>query len=112
MSAKTGVAPKALTALPVRGMSLALVSIVRFAVAGFGMAAGMALFDQRAHAVGLTKWALVLSAAMDLFIYNTSYVPNNRVPGDTPLYVAVSLAYHATWMLYLFRSSRVREMFG
>src|SRR5262245_60047899 len=102
---------EALAALPVRGTSLALVSIVRFAVAGLGMGAGMALFNQRAHAVGLTKWALALSAAMDLFIYNTSYVPNNRVPGDTPLYVAASLAYHAAWILYLFRSSRVRETF-
>jgi hypothetical protein len=102
---------EALAALPVRGASLALVSIVRLAVAGVGVAAGMAILNHRENAIVLAKWAIALSAAMDVFIYMTSYVPNNRAPGDTPLYIAASLTYHAAWLLYLFRSARVREMF-
>jgi hypothetical protein len=63
-------------------------------------------------AVTLAKAALVASAAMDLFVYMTPYFPNNRVPGDTPLYVAATLAYHGAWLLYLTRSTRVRATYA
>jgi hypothetical protein len=54
----------------------------------------------------------LVSAAMDLFVYTTPYFPNNRVPGDTPLYVAATLAYHGAWLLYLARSERVRATYA
>jgi len=101
-----------LGALAVRGAPAGLALAARLVVAAVGIAAGLALVDRRAGAVTLARSALVLSAAMDLWIYATPYLPNNRTPGDTPLYVAASLAYHAAWLAYLARSKRVRNTFS
>jgi hypothetical protein len=34
------------------------------------------------------------------------------MPGDTIYYVAASLTYHGAWLLYLFRSKRVRATYA
>jgi hypothetical protein len=81
-------------------------------VCAFGIAAGLALLRRLPSAVTIAKAALVASAATDLFVYATPYFPSNRLPGDTPIYVAVSLAYHAIWLTYLFTSKRVRDTYG
>ena len=104
-------ASNSLGALAVRGTAVALILILRLVVVGFGMAAGRALQNIQPGAVTLAKAALVASAATDLFIYATPYFPNNRTPGDTIYYAAASLAYHGAWLLYLFRSTRVRNTF-
>jgi hypothetical protein len=106
------VASNALGALSVRGPSLALVLGVRLLVTAFGIAAGIALVARRGPAVTMAKAAIALSAATDLVVYTTPYFPNNRMPGDTPIYIGVSLAYHGLWLAYLFRSSRVRNTYG
>jgi uncharacterized protein DUF2569 len=106
------VAANALSALSVRGLSLAVVIAVRILVAAFGIAAGIALITGRGGAATLAKLALTLSAATDVIVYLTPYFPNNRIPGDTPFYVAVSLAYHGIWLAYLFRSKRVKNTYG
>lgn len=97
--------------IAVRGASLAIVLVARVLVTALGMAAGLALFGRRQGAVRMAKAALVASAATDVFIYTTSYTPSNRMPGDAPLYVAGSLAYHAIWLAYLVRSKRVKNTF-
>ena len=102
----------ALGALSVRGTAVASILILRLIVVGFGMAAGRALQHVQPGAVTLAKAALLASAATDLFVYTTPYFPNNRVPGDTPLYVAATLAYHGAWLLYLARSERVRATYA
>ncbi len=102
----------ALSALSVRGTSVALILILRLVVVGFGMAAGRALQTVQPGAVTLAKAALFASAATDLFVYTTPYFPNNRAPGDTVYYVGASLAYHGAWLTYLFRSARVRNTYG
>ena len=104
-------ASNSLGALAVRGTAVALILILRLVVVGFGMAAGRALQNVQPGAVTLAKAALVASAATDLFTYATPYFPNNRTPGDTIYYAAASLAYHGAWLLYLFRSTRVRNTF-
>jgi hypothetical protein len=71
-------------------------------------AAGLALWRQRPGAVGLAKASLVLSAAADVFVYTTPFFPNNRPPGDTTLILVGSLLWYALWLLYLWRSKRVR----
>ena len=101
----------ALGAIGVRGPVVAAVLVVRMIVTGIGIAAGLALSNRRAGAVTLARVALVASAATDLFVYTTPYFPNNRMPGDTIYYIAASLAYHAAWLAYLFRSRRVRNMY-
>jgi Ca2+/H+ antiporter len=102
----------ALGALSVRGTAVAAILILRLIVVGFGMAAGRALQHVQPGAVTLAKAALLASAATDVFVYTTPYFPNNRVPGDTPLYVAATLAYHGAWLLYLARSTRVRATYA
>jgi hypothetical protein len=101
----------ALTALSVRGAPVAAVLVLRLGVVGFGMAAGRALQNIQTGALQLARTALLLSAATDVFVYTTSYFPNNRFPGDTKYYVAASLAYHSAWLAYLAFSKRVRETY-
>jgi hypothetical protein len=76
------------------------------------IAAGLALTNKAPAAVTLAKVALVLSAACDVIILTTPFYPNNRPPGDTPLYLAASILYHGVWLVYLARSARVRETYG
>jgi hypothetical protein len=101
----------ALDALPLRGTPLALVLAARLLVTAFGVAAGIALLALRPAAVTLAIAALALSAASDLFVYTTSYMPSNRLPGDTTWYITLSLLYHGAWLLYLVRSTRVRNTY-
>jgi hypothetical protein len=101
-----------LNRLSIRGWPFALVLLLRVVVCAFGIAAGLALLRRLPSAVAIAKAALVASAATDLFVYTTPYFPSNRLPGDTPIYVAISLAYHAIWLAYLFRSKRVRETYS
>jgi hypothetical protein len=103
-------APNALNAVALRGAAVAVVLVVRLLVVAFGVAAGRALQNIRPGGVGLAKTALLLSAATDVFVYTTPYYPNNRLPGDTTLYVAASLVYHGAWLAYLYRSRRVRAL--
>ena len=102
----------ALSALSVRGPSVALVLILRLVVVGFGMAAGRALQMLQPGAVPLAKAALLASVATDVFVYTTPYFPNNRPPGDTVYYVIASLAYHGAWLAYLDRSRRVHATYA
>jgi hypothetical protein len=104
-------AARSLGALPTKGLPLALVVVGQLIVAGIGVSAGLALLGRRRGAVSLAKWSLVLSAAMDQFVYATPFLPNNRYPGTTPLFAAASLAYYAVWLEYLLRSKRVRRTF-
>jgi hypothetical protein len=105
------VASAALDALPVVGAPLATILVVRVLVTALGIASGLALIRRRPGAVTLAKASLIVSLTMDLIVYSTPYFPNNRAPGDTPIYVGVSLAYYGGWLAYLFRSTRVRETF-
>lgn len=105
------IASSALDSLAVRGLGLALVLLMRVIVAAVGIAAGLALIGRRPGAVALAKVSLVVSAAADVFVYTTPYFPNNRPPGTTPLYVTASLAYSGMWLVYLWRSKRVRETY-
>jgi hypothetical protein len=104
-------AARSLSALPTRGVSLALVVLAQLIVAGVGVAAGLALLGRRRGAVTLAKWSLLMSAAMDQFVYATSFLPSNRYPGTTPLFAGASLAFYALWLEYLARSKRVRRTF-
>jgi len=94
------------------GVPVALLLLTRLLVTGFGIAAGLALAARRPGAVAIAKASLALSAATDLMVYATPYFPSRRAPGETPVYAAVSLAYYAIWLTYLFRSKRVRATFG
>jgi hypothetical protein len=104
-------AARALAAISQRGAPLALLIVAQLIVAGIGVAAGLSLLHQRRGAVALGKTALLLAAGLDLLIYATPWMPNNRLPGTTPLYVAAALTYYGIWLAYLSRSRRVRATF-
>ncbi len=106
------VAASALRALPVRGPSLGALLVLRVAVAAVGLAAGLALFARRGHALALARTALVMSGVADVFVYLTPYFPNNRMPGDDVFYVIGAVLYSTVWLAYLARSTRVRNTFG
>ena len=103
---------RVLGSLPLRGLPLGLVVVGQLIVAGIGVGAGLALLGSRRGAATFAKGSLVLSAATDLFVYTTPFMPNNRLPGTTPLYVVASLTYYAAWIAYLSRSTRVNRTFG
>jgi hypothetical protein len=104
-------AATALASLPTRGPKVLVAIAVRVLGAGVSVGAGLALTNRQPSAVTFAKIALVVSAACDVFIYTTPFYPNNRPPGDTPLYVAASLACHGIGFLYLARSERVRNTY-
>ena len=106
------VASSVLDRVPMRGLPLALILLTRVAATGFGIAARLALLARRPAGVTLAKISLIATAALDVFVYSTPFFPNNRPPGDTPIYVAASLVYCAVWVAYLVRSKRVREFEG
>lgn len=105
-------ASSALAALPVRGVPLAALLAVRVISTACGIAAAIAIYRRHPGAVTVVKISLTLSAGLDLFVYTTSYFPNNRLPGDTILYIAWSLAFYGGWLLYVFNSARVRRTLG
>lgn len=105
-------ASNALDAVTMRGLPSIAVLLLRLVVVAFGIAAGLSLIARRPFAVALAKTALILSAATDVFVYSTPYFPSNRMPGDTPIYLGATLAYHGIWLMYLFRSQRVRNTFS
>jgi hypothetical protein len=105
-------ASRALGSIAIAGVPVAVLIGLRLLIAALGVAAGLALFRLRDGAVALAKTALVASLATDLFVYLTPYFPSNRAPGETPVFVGVSLAYHGGWLLYLSRSRRVRDAFA
>jgi hypothetical protein len=105
------VASASLNELSSRGPGLSLLLLVRLIVTAMGVASAIALFRRRSHAVALAMAALVGSAVVDLLVYATPYVPNNRLPGTTQYYVAWTLIYHGGWLIYLTRSACVRRAF-
>jgi hypothetical protein len=105
-------AARMLGALPIRGLPLGVVVFCQLMVTGIGVGAGLALLGRKRAAATFAKSSLLLSAGMDLFVYSTPYVPNNRLPGTTPLFVLASITYYAIWIAYLSRSTRVTNTFA
>jgi hypothetical protein len=106
------VAAGAMNAVQVRGAGVGLVLVARLIVTALCIAAGRALLDERPSGPLLARLALSLSAGVQLFAYLTPYFPSNRLPGDTPIYIVVTLAYYGGWFLYLLRSRRVAATYA
>jgi hypothetical protein len=103
-------ASRGVGALPVRGALLGVMLIVDLGVTACGAAAAVALWRRQPIGVGMAKVALIAGGIFDLLRYTTTLVPNSLMPGDAPFYVVVTLIYFGGWLLYLFRSRRVREI--
>lgn len=101
------VASGAFNAIRVRGLPVALMLIARLATTALAAAAGRALLARQPSAALLVKAALATSGAVQLVAYLTPWFPSNRLPGETPLYVAWTLLYYGGWLIYMLRSKRV-----
>lgn len=106
------VAAESIAALPIRGWPLGALLALRVAITAIGLGAVLAIFDRKPGALPLAMAALLLSGGMELFVYATSFFPNNRLPGTTPFYMAWTVLFHGGWLLYLWRSTRVRRTLG
>lgn len=95
------VAVGAVNAVIVRGASVALVLAARLIATALCVAAGRALLNRRPAGRSLAIVALVLSAAVQVFAYATPYFPSNRLPGQTSIYVVITVAYYSGWIAYL-----------
>jgi hypothetical protein len=91
------------SAIRVRGAAVVLVLAARLITTLLCVVAGRMLLTGAATAFTVARVALAASAAVRIFAYTTPYFPSNRMPGDTPLYVAATLIYYVGWMLYLTR---------
>jgi hypothetical protein len=117
------VASSWVAALPVRGWSLGLLLAAKLGVVGVGIAAARAIRANRSgeaslapvsgvrtsDGLPLARAALVSTMACDLLVYTTSIAPNNRMPGDTPWYIAWTLLVNGAWLAYLARSRRTQD---
>jgi hypothetical protein len=101
-------ASSALSRLIHSGVPGLLLLLFRTFVTGLGIAAGIALWTLKPHAFTLAKVWAVCAAVGTVLTLATPYFPSNRLPGTTRLVLVALLAYYGLWLLYLFRSRRVR----
>jgi len=73
--------------------------LFRVCVAGVGVAAGLAMWNRRFHALPLAKTALSLSAAAA--VVRLAWFPGNVPPGLRLPIALLFLAYNAAWYTYL-----------
>jgi len=102
---------QALSGLSVRGASVTIIVLARGLAAAFGLAAGLAIGRRHPGAVAMTKLSLVLSATIETIASLSPSYPHDRGPGETPIWVAGTLALYGGWYWYLVRSKRVRATF-
>ncbi|HUR34901.1 MAG TPA: hypothetical protein VM032_13960 [Vicinamibacterales bacterium] len=100
----------AFNAISVRGVPVAVVLGARLASTALCVAAGRSLLDRRPAGPRLARVALIASAAVQLVAYLTPFFPSNRLPGETPVYVAFAIVYYGAWLTYLARSKRVTAL--
>lgn len=101
----------AINAIQVRGHGVTLVLLARLVTTAASIAAGRSLLARQPWAPALAKGALLGSAAVQVFAAVTPYFPSNRPPGQTPVFVALTLCYYGGWLLYLRASRRVAALF-
>jgi hypothetical protein len=79
-----------------------LVLVMKVAVAGLGVAAGMALWQDRPGALTLARWALALSLATTVFARTSGFWPATLPPGVAAPALAASVAWTGGWLLWTF----------
>jgi hypothetical protein len=89
--------------LPQRGAGAIAWLGVRIVVVGIGIAAGLAIWNERPGAIVLARVAVGLSAAAVIVGWATAALPENRPPGLAGPVALALLAYNLAWLVYLFR---------
>jgi hypothetical protein len=84
-----------------RGALATLVLLARVVVAAVGIAAGLALWNDRPRSVAFARLAVILSAAATLLAAVTRALPTGAPPGVAGPLLALTLAWDAAWIAYL-----------
>lgn len=87
------------------GVPAYLVLVVKVFVAGVGIAAGMALWQERPGAMVLARWALALSLVTTVFSRLTHFWPATLPPGVAGPALAASIAWTGGWLVWSLRRS-------
>ena len=90
-----------LTRIIDRGGWAVLLLVVRLAITGVGVGAGLALWHQRPGAAAFARIAVALTAAGVVLTSVAPAFPHNRPPGTTAPFLAALLVYYAAWFAYL-----------
>ena len=99
-----------LGSIGMRGPLAVVELLAHAAVAALGAAAGLALLDLRPHAPALARVAITASAAVSVQSLYWSVLPGQTMPGDRKVLAALAVAHAASWMIYLWKSRRVRAI--
>jgi hypothetical protein len=82
------------------GVPAYAVLVLKVVVAGVGIAAGMALWQERPGAMVLARWALALSLATTLFSRLTHFWPATLPPGVAEPALIASVAWTGGWLIW------------
>lgn len=103
-------ASSAYNAIAVRGLPVVLVLAARLAGTVLSVAASRGLANRHPGSPTLAVAALALTGATRVFALVTPWFPSNRLPGQTPLYVALALAFYGGGIVYLLASQQARAI--
>jgi hypothetical protein len=100
----------AFNAIAVRGLPIVLVLGMRLIATALSVAAARSLSSRSPGSLTLAVAALGLTGATRLFAYLTPWFPSNRLPGQTLLYVLLTLAFYGGNLAYLAWSKQARAL--
>lgn len=103
-------ASSAFNAIAVRGFPVVLVLFARLAGTVLSVAASRGLSQRHPGSPMLTVTALAVIGTTRIVAYVTPWFPSNRLPGQTPIYVALTLAFYGGSIVYLLVSRQARAI--
>lgn len=83
-----------------RGPASVAFLVVRLAVAGLGIAAGMRLWRGRPGGIVLARWSLTLTLAATIAAHTTRLWPTTLPPGLSGPAFAAGLMWYAGWLAW------------
>ena len=99
-----------LPSLGMRGPLAILELAAHFAATALAVAAGWSLWLSRPHGPMLARVAVIGLALVWVQSLYWTVLPRQTSPGSELPLAALSIAHAAVWLLYLYRSNRIRAM--
>jgi hypothetical protein len=100
----------AYNAVSVRGLPVLLVLGARLVGTAFSVAASRGLSNRHPGSPTLAVAALAVTGATRILAFVTPWFPSNRLPGQTPFYVALTLLFYGSGIVYLLMSRQARAI--
>jgi hypothetical protein len=89
-----------------RGAIAVAFLLVRLAITGVGMVAGMRLWDERPGGIALARWSYAGQLAATLVAHTTRLWPTTLAPGVAEPAFVFGLAWYAGWLAWTFFADR------